>query len=205
MSVVKKEASRFNAAAPPLILLPSRVDSLNAKEGRRMRSVRERHARVILRQPFSQINCLSRDRFNEKVGMRRWSRADTCNQVQAIPNHRNTLRLKDFGMFVCSRACLLRKFLFVFSSFRIILAIANGYRVHQRERSMNLVVHGFAVVLTLTRCERRAHHCVGGHDEENRIRLVAYTQEFADSPGLLKMMARNTRFRTACSTRRKRD
>jgi hypothetical protein len=71
---------------------------------------------------------LSPEPFNEKVAVRRWSRADTCNQVQAIPNHRNTtVRVEDFGMFVCSRPCLLRKFLFVFSSFGIILAIANGY------------------------------------------------------------------------------
>ena len=70
---------------------------------------------------------------------------------------------------------------------------------------MNLVAQGFAVVLTLARCERRAHHGVGGHDEENRIVLVAYIQEFADSPRRLKMIARNTRFRKACSTRRKRN
>ena len=57
--------------------------------------------RTINVSTFSQINCLSRERFNEKVAMRRWSRADICNQAQAIPNHRNrTLRVEDFGMLV---------------------------------------------------------------------------------------------------------
>jgi hypothetical protein len=36
------------------------------------------------------------------------------------------LRVVDFGKFARSRPCQLRKFLFVFSNFGIILAIANG-------------------------------------------------------------------------------